>query len=91
MTISASKICIDKGEETEYNSIDDIHDYIEENEFNEMYLVDKHKKEQHFDDGLFGLLAILGTDDLDNVTDVTYIDNEFRFRLMNNKYVLGVL
>lgn len=91
MEISASKTYIDKNEEMEYNSINDIHDYIEENEFNEMYLVDKHKKEQHFDDGLFGLLAILETDDLDNVTDVTYIGNEFRFRLKNKEYVLGVL
>lgn len=91
MEISTAKKNIEKYKEREYNEVDDIHDYIEKNNNCEMYLVDKRGNEQYFNDGLFGLLGILGADSLDDATNIKYINNELKFELKNNEYTLGGL
>lgn len=82
---------IEEYEKMEYNSIEDIHDYIDDNENSEMYLMDKYGNEQYFSDGLFGLLGLLGVDDLDNTVDIKYITDEVVFTLNENQYALGTL
>lgn len=92
MEISAfTKKNIEEYEKMEYNSIKDLHDYIDKNEDSEMYLMDKHGNEQYFSDGLFGLLGILRVDDLDDTVDIKYINDEIAFTLNNNRYTLGTL
>ena len=92
MEISAfTKKNIEEYEEMEYNSIEDLHDYIDKNENSEMYLMDKQGDEKYFSDGLFGLLGILGVDDLDDTVDIEYIKDEVVFTLNKNRYTLGTL
>lgn len=91
MEISTIKKNIEKYKEMEYNSIHDVHDYIDKNEKCEMYLIDRHGDEKSFDDGLFGLLGILGVDSLDDLVNIKYIKNEFIFELKDNGYILGSL